>query len=310
MPPTQIRRLLNEIGEGGPLEISMECNPEDVTATRLTDWKDAGLNRLSLGIQTLNKDFARLLNRACTASKSASILQLVAEAQLPTWSIDLMFALPNQSVDDLQKDLDGLLQAGVPHVSLYGLTWEPGTPFHNALVQGRLQSTPDQQWREQYDLIRDVLTRAGFEQYEVSNFAKAGHRSIHNQLYWSDYPYMGIGPSAHGYRPDGHRTCHVADIQDYLMGDVPHLEAPTPEQLATDMLIGGMRTIHGLDLKRLEQKTSLAPSQIAIQSLEEKGLIVTEDHRIRPTFEGFPISDAIVRHLVTHLHGIRTSPSP
>ena len=304
LPTHELARLLKGLSCRPATEVSMECNPEDIEPDHLNAWRESGLNRLSIGMQTLNEKFAQFLNRGCTAKHSARILGEVHSMNWPSWSVDLMFALPNQTMTDLEQDLHAVLASEVPHVSLYGLTWEPGTPFHRAKQEGRMTEVNDEEWRLQYDRIRDTLISAGFEQYEVSNFAKPGHRSIHNQLYWSDQAYMGLGPSAHGYRPNQERTRHKSDISSYMNSVEVSVEMPAAQQRAVDMLIGGLRSVEGIDLERLAQKTGLSPNPAAIEALRKEGFIEYSESVIRPTHDGFPISDAMVTHLANKLERV------
>ena len=252
-------------------------------------------------MQTLNPKFARLLNRECTTEYAKEILQEVRQANWPSWSIDLIFALPEQTLTDLNQDLDAILSLDVPHVSLYGLTWEQGTPFARALAHGRMHAIDDDLWRKQYDLIRDRLLSNGYLQYEVSNFAKPGHESRHNSLYWSDAPYVGLGPSAHGYRPDGTRTQHVADVHQYMNHPEVQTHLPTRIQHAVDMLISGLRSTVGIHPRRLLAKSGHTIESKRIHHLVTQGLITMENGRIIPTHDGFPVSDAIVEYLI---HGL------
>lgn len=286
---------------GPNTEISMECNPEDITTQQLQAWHSIGIHRLSIGMQTLNPKFAHLLNRGCTTEYARDILQEVKNTPWRSWSIDLIFALPGQSLDDLNQDLDAVLELAPPHVSLYGLTWEEGTPFSLALAQGKMKAVSDDEWRNQYDLIRNRLLANGFEQYEVSNFAKPGHQSQHNLLYWSDAPYLGLGPSAHGYRLDGTRTQHAPDIVQYLKNPTVKTHQPSADQQALDMLIGGIRSTAGLDTQRLYSKTGLGIETERIRQLTKQGLITVKNGRIIPTHDGFPLSDAIVDFLTKGL---------
>jgi len=221
-----------------------------------------------------------------------------------------MFALPGQTAADIEDDLAAVIDLGAPHVSLYGLTFEPDTPFERALAQGRLIETNELEWRKQYDCIRQTLKSAGYEQYEVSNFAKPGQQSLHNQLYWSDRHYMGLGPSAHGYRPDGLRTRHLSDISGYMSGSLPVEETPTPKQRAQDMLVGGLRSVAGLDLERMAHRTGLTANPKTIDSLQNAGLIDKHVNHLYPTHEGYPVCDSVVRLLAQNLISISGRRSP
>ena len=310
LPVKALKHLCDSLVHEQTVEVSMECNPEDLDLPTLEAIRFAGVNRVSIGMQTLNERYARFLNRGCTTKFARELLSKVSRLQWNSWSIDLIFALPGQTEAELRADLETVLELGVPHVSLYGLTWEPGTPFKRALDSGKLTSVPDRAWRRQYDLIRETLSEAGLLQYEVSNFARPGHESLHNQLYWSDCAYMGLGPSAHGYLPDGRRTSHVSDIQQYLHEHTPSLDRPSDEQHALDMIVGGMRSRNGLDLQRLREKTGFTVPNVALTRLTQQEVIHWDGQRIAPTDAGFPISDAIVSHLATNMRPKPSDRSP
>ena len=305
MPAELLTPLLSpfDVLPGG--EISVEMNPDDVEQGWLAAAKIAGVTRVSLGIQTFNPDFAHLLNRAHTVHQAHQVVQQVRSLGFRTWSIDLMFALPGQSLNDLALDLDAVLAEDPPHVSLYGLTYEPGTAFYRARAAGKLPQPPDHLWRDMYDLLVERLDRAGLYRYEVSNFARPGHESAHNQGYWSDTPYLGLGPGAHGYAPDGRRWMNIADAAVYLSSADPtlHWDEPTPLSTATDHLVGGMRGIHGVHLERLKTRTGLHIKPSLLRGLIDGGMIAEKGARIHLTNDGFPIADAVVRKLVDGLAG-------
>ncbi|NCG21402.1 MAG: radical SAM protein [Rhodobacterales bacterium] len=305
MPAELLTPLLSpfDVLPGG--EISVEMNPDDVEQGWLAAAKIAGVTRVSLGIQTFNPDFAHLLNRAHTVHQAHQVVQQVRSLGCRTWSIDLMFALPGQSLNDLALDLDAVLAEDPPHVSLYGLTYEPGTAFYRARAAGKLPQPPDHLWRDMYDLLVERLDRAGLYRYEVSNSARPGHESAHNQGYWSDTPYLGLGPGAHGYAPDGRRWMNIADAAVYLSSADPtlHWDEPTPLSTATDHLVGGMRGIHGVHLERLKTRTGLHIKPSLLRGLIDGGMIAEKGARIHLTNDGFPIADAVVRKLVDGLAG-------
>ena len=303
MPAALFKRLVSSLTEPSIAEIGIEANPEDVQSKQLEHWLDSGVNRISLGIQTFNQEYAHLLNRACTVSRAREIIDSVRESGVRSWSVDLMFALPNQSLDDLKKEVDNLLQCEPPHVSLYGLTYEPGTPFERARKNGKLSPVDDEIWRAMYEYIVATLRSAGLQRYEVSNFSRPGHESIHNQLYWSDMPYMGIGPSAHGYTSSGARTANPANVQTWLqLGQFDgYRETPTKEQAALDMLVSGLRSRNGVSLGRMAEKTGFTIDVSPLHSWFQKGLIRLADDHLMVMDDGFPLTDALSRQLVHHL---------
>ncbi len=292
----RLRRAVDLETDG---EFSVEANPEDVDERWLDGALEAGVNRLSLGIQTFNADFSRLLNRAHSVDQATEVAASVAASGLRSWSVDVIFALPRQTLADLEIDIERILAIDPPHVSLYGLTFEPGTPFARAQQRRALIGPTDDLWRQMYDLLVERLEGAGLVRYEVSNFAKPGHRSAHNAGYWQGLPYMGLGPSAHGFLPDGSRYINVRDAAGYagFADPTENRERPTVIDAAADRLISGLRCTEGVDLGELGPPIAAS----VIDSLVAGGLLYRQDDRIALTSAGFPIADAVVMRLVEAL---------
>lgn len=298
LDPAQLARIIGAMGLAPDAEVSLEANPEDLDPARLAALRDAGVTRLSIGMQTLEPRFARLLNRASSVADAADAIARVAAMGFASFSVDLMFALPGQTVDDLDAELDKVLAAGAPHVSLYGLTFEDGTPFRRARDAGRLTETDEDTWRAMYERIAERLRGAGMTRYEISNYALPGHESRHNQLYWTDRPYLGLGPSAHGYAPDGARWHNVADLGAYLLAEDPTAEIERPGAIAaaTDRLLSGLRGVDGIDLADFRDRGIALPPD-AIAPLASAGLVVERAGRLILTDSGVAVADAIVERL-------------
>ncbi|MFN7146701.1 MAG: coproporphyrinogen-III oxidase family protein, partial [Myxococcota bacterium] len=226
-PPDELARIIAAVDPLPGAEISMEANPGDPLP--LTTFRDAGITRLSLGVQSFDPWVARRLGRGHTSDDAR---RLVAEAQAAGFasvSFDLMFAVPGQSLARFQADLAAVVALAPDHVSLYGLTIEEGTPFARSK-----RPLDDDLWRDMYDAAVDVLGAHGLERYEASNFARAGHRSVHNEHYWRARHWAGLGASAHAWWPDGTRAANLADTDAYLASPEPlaTTEVPAPEALA------------------------------------------------------------------------------
>lgn len=311
LPAEAVAALIRGIEPAPGAEITIEVNPEDVRPGWLDAVVDAGVDRVSLGVQSTIAEVARRLGRGHTQARAADAMTAVSRAGLRSWSADLMFGAPDQTLDALDRDLDALVAAGAPHVSVYGLTIEPGTRFASALEAGRAAVAPadDDLWRQMYDRIVDRLGAAGLERYEVSNFARPGHASLHNRGYWSDRPYLGLGPSAHGYAPDGARWVNQAALADYLASDDPTAssERPSDRARATDALVSGMRAVEGVDLDRLRARTGLGPDPAVVARLVAGGAVEARGARLALTHAGFPIADAVIRRLVD---GLAEAPGP
>lgn len=300
MPTGELARLMSALEIADEAEITIEANPEDVSPEWLTRVVSLGVNRISLGVQSTAASALKRLGRAHTMVHLRDAITAISSSTLRSWSVDLMFGLPDQSIAALRADLETVLTFSPPHLSLYGLTIEPETPFERAYQQGTLRIADADEWREMYDHLVDELSRHGLERYEVSNFAAAGHQSVHNRSYWRNQPYMGIGPGAHGYRFSGERWYNFRDLEAYLKASDPteQLEKPSPTQYATDWLLSAMRSVDGADLQMLEHHTGLRPKPDILGQLRGAGLIQLEQDKITLTAAGFPIADSVTLQLI------------
>lgn len=303
VPKDVLRRAVAALGQPDLDELTVEVNPEDAAPAWLEAAVGAGVDRVSLGVQTLDPRHARTLGRTRGTRAAPDALRRVRTLGLRSWSVDLIFAVPGQSLDDLRRDLDALLAWDPPHVATYGLTFEPGTAFTRLRDRGHLAELPDDAWRAMYDTITATLRGAGLERYEVSNFARPGHESRHNQLYWTDAPYLGLGPGAHGYAPDGTRWANPHDTARWLANptDSAKIEVPTPEQAAIDALISALRGRDGVDLDRLARRTGRTPSPVLIDALVREGLLRRDGPRLALTDAGVPLADALTARLARGL---------
>ncbi len=308
-PPPILERLL-ALGSGA-MELTLEANPEDLDAAYLDAALSSGVTRVSLGVQSLATAQARKLGRAHTPAEGRAAARLLAQSGVRSWSLDLMFALPHQTLADVLDDLDAMLSLDPPHVSLYGLTYEAGTPFGRAAARGKILETDEGLWADMYGAIVERLEAAGRPRYEVSNFARPGQESEHNRGYWRDRPYMGVGPSAHGYAPDGRRWVDRADTSAWMVGGerVRAWETPTPDQAATDMIISGLRSVDGLDLLRLARRTHRAPSPSAVAKLAHAGLVDATPDRLRLGPAGWMVADGVASALADDLLALDPAPS-
>lgn len=299
-PPEDLAAIIRTIQPSG--EVSLEANPGQVNAALLGEWRDAGVTRVSVGVQTFSRRHARLLNRGHTVEDAQTLLGLVAEAGFRSWSADLIFATPGQTLDELDADLDALLATSPPHVSLYGLTAEEGTPYGRAVADGRITPADDQAWRAAYERVVSRLEAEGLARYEVSNFARPGHRSAHNEHYWRGRPYAGLGVGAAGYWPDGARTQGPEDVAAYLADPVgtTTIERPSPEDAAVDWLVGTSRHIDGLSLEELAARGFTLREDV-VRGLVRAGLLTKTSTGLGLTPAGFPVADGVLRRLADAL---------
>ncbi len=243
-PPEQIAQLVRTIGAP---HVEMEANPEDLHLAPA--WARAGVTRLSVGAQSFDSRQVRFLNRAHDAESLAVRLAPLADL-FDSWSVDLIFGMPEQTLDDLERDLEQLLATDPPHVSLYGLTVYPGTALDRAVKEGRVL-LDDTVQADMLEHIVERLRKAGRSRYEVSNFALAAHRSSHNESIWRGDFYAGLGAGAHGWLPDGRRTVGVMDPDHFIATRLMKEEWPDRRQAAVDLIITMMRHVDGLPLSRL-----------------------------------------------------------
>lgn len=300
-PPELIGALIRALPLQDQAEVTLEVNPGTADAARLRAFCRAGVTRLSLGIQTFQARHARLLGRAHSVGEARALLGEIGQLPLRSWSFDLIFGLPGQALEELEADLDQLVEVQPPHVSLYGLTYEPDTPLTKARDSGRLVALDADRWRAQHDLLASRLQGGGWERYEVSNFARPGHRARHNEAVWRGGAYAGLGPAAHGLRPCGTRTVQPAHWPAWVGRQGPTLETCTPKERALDLVLTQTRHCMGLDLDRLERTTGHRVDPSTIHTLCAGGLVQARAGRLSLTEAGFPLADAVIRRLAKSL---------
>lgn len=264
LAPELLDRLLGELGRalgGGWMEATLEANPEGVTPDLLELLGRRGINRLSLGIQSLEEGVLRKLGRRAWREVSLASLNLVARRWTGQWSLDIMTGLPGQTWPQLREEMDRLLDFGPSHVSLYSLTLEPGTPLEALVDRGQVHlpdaGTADNLWLK----ARDRLQEKGWDWYEISNFARPGGESLHNLGYWRMNPYFGLGPGAHGTHPIGEDFRPVRTTQprlgDYLRGVSPQRDILSPREFFLEHLITGLRTAEGIPWEKFSRRFGL-----------------------------------------------------
>lgn len=239
------------------IEVTLEANPDDLSPDKLKNFYQAGINRLSIGIQSFHDPHLRFMNRAHNSSEALSCLSDARKVGFKDFSIDLIYGIPSESHHIWKEDIRQALQLGVNHISAYCLTIEPGTVFGNWLGKKKMKPIDEEFAAQQFEILYSALTKKGFEQYEISNFCLPGHYSRHNSSYWRQQMYLGAGPSAHSY--DGHnRQFNVSNNQRYIrsieQGLIPCTrENLTPTQKVNEYLLTSIRTRWGCSLGKLER---------------------------------------------------------
>jgi oxygen-independent coproporphyrinogen-3 oxidase len=283
--------------EGPTLEWTAEANPESLTQDVARSWVSAGVNRVSLGAQSFHEPTLRWMGRLHGSDGPGEAVHVARMAGLQDLSIDLMFGLPEHLGRPWRRDLESVLELDVPHVSLYGLTVEAATPLGRAVGEGRERPADEGRYREEFLLAAEVLAAAGYEHYEVSNFARPGHASRHNTVYWTGLPYLGLGNGAHSYAHPTRRW-NVRGWDDYRSavrdGASPEegRERLGQEEVRLESIWLGLRTRHGIGEAALG-----SPARQIVMRWEQEGLATCRGGRIRLTTEGWLVMDRLAVEL-------------
>jgi len=302
LPPAAVADLVGLVRAHWPLapdaEVTLEANPEDVTASGARQWRASGVNRVSLGAQSFDDGVLRWMHRAHDARRIGDAMTLLRDAGIANLSLDLIFALPAALRRDWDRDLEHALALTPSHLSLYGLTIEERTPLARWVARGAVRPTDDDRYAAEYLRAHARLAPAGLTFYEVSNAARPGQRSRHNQAYWTGVPYRGLGPAAHSF--DGRtRRWNLAAWEAYrralLAGRSPveHEETLSDEQQALERVYLALRTVEGLELTGGRASRLRQPPTAWL----DRGWVELAGGRVRCTPEGWLRLDALVADL-------------
>ena len=284
-----------------PTEITMECNPDDVTPEWVSALRELSVNRVSMGAQTFDDRRLRFLHRRHTAIEVFRAVERLRAADINHISIDLMFGFPDETREDWTEDIDRALALNIEHLSAYCLAYEEGTPLYRLREQGRVKELDEEVSRSMYETLIDRMTAAGYEHYEISNFARPGHHSLHNANYWNATPYIGLGASAHSY--DGvSRQWNISDTQRYIAsiaeGIVPaERETLDADTRYNDLVTTALRTARGIYLPSLCADRRNYLMQNARRHIEN-GLLAVEADRLHLTRQGLFVSDTVMSDLI------------
>ena len=294
--------IYNKVESGA--EVTIEMNPDDVSVPYADTLRQLGINRVSMGAQTFDDERLRWLNRRHTVAQVGQAVTILRAAGIRNISIDLMYGFPDETIDDFVRDIDEAIKLDVEHISAYCLMIEEGTELYRRYGDKRVREYDDSKEeteRKMYELLIDKLTAAGYEHYEISNFARPGFRSRHNSSYWTGVPYIGLGAAAHSF--DGHlRSWNVSDIQQYIAA-VNRDERLNEEEVlsATDFynerVMLGLRTCEGVDLSALSDDERNYCIQEAQPFLSDDILLLT-DNRLVLTRKGLFVSDYVISSLM------------
>lgn len=286
------------------IEITLEANPDDITDKKLQQWKLLGINRLSVGLQSFLDEELLWMNRAHTATESLVCIDKIQAAGFTNFSVDLIYGSPILNDDDWKKNVAMVIEKNIPHVSCYALTVEPRTTLHTMIAQKKKQDVDTEKQSRQFLMLINWMKAAGYEHYEISNFAKPGYRSRHNSSYWAGDSYYAFGPAAHGF--DGKkRWWNIANnslyIQSLQNNIIPfEQETLTKTQQLNEYIMTMLRTMEGLDLNYIvhhfgEEKSFILKD--ISRKYESTGKLKINNNRIVLTDDGKLFADGIAADL-------------
>ena len=309
MPPAAVAQVLDAVAALWPIaadaEITMEANPTSIEAENFRGYRTAGVNRVSVGVQALNDADLKALGRQHSAQEALAAFRLAAKI-FPRVSFDLIYARPRQTLDQWRAELTQALAEQQGHMSLYQLTIEPGTAYHDLHAKGSLIIPSEDRATDLYDITQELTERAGLPAYEVSNHARNGHESQHNLLYWRYGEYAGVGPGAHSRLAQGeNRRALIVEKHPESWRDLVNSQgtgvvadiAVTPAEQASEYLLMGLRVSEGIDLDRYAALAGRGIDSGKIAGLKSMGLIKREGSRLKATPDGRKLLNALIAEL-------------
>ena len=299
-----LQKLANQVTISEKLEMTFEVNPDDLSLEYLMGLKTLGINRLSIGIQSFDDGFLKMMNRRHNSKQAESSIEMALKVGIDNISIDLIYALPGLS-NDLWKDtLEKAFSFPVKHISAYHLGIEKGTVFGNWLKKGKIKETDEEISLEQFKMLNETAINFGFEHYEISNLALPGFRSKHNGAYWNNVPYLGLGPAAHSFNGT-HRFWNVSSINKYVettSASFGESEMLTTENQLHEYIMTRLRTTQGIDLRFIQQQFGIE-ERLKIENYLKK--YVNASHfeilgdYLRLSLKGWFTSDRIIAEIIT-----------
>ena len=285
-------------------EITLEANPDDITVEKANAWKNIGINRLSLGVQSFHEEDLKWMNRAHSAEQSLKSIEMVQAAGFSNLTIDLIYGTPTLTDQKWKANVDLAISLNIPHLSCYALTVEARTALQKMISQNKMHEVDAEQQARQFLLLIQWMEANGYEQYEISNFARPGMRSRHNTSYWQQKKYLGLGPSAHSFNIDS-RQWNIANNALYissLMNGLPatEIETLTPSQRLNEYIMTSLRTSEGMDLRFVSNnfgKQAMLDLEKQLNKFEKNGNLVRSGEIIRLTRDGKLFADGIASDL-------------
>lgn len=306
LTPEELKRFLSTVHHFfdvvSEAEITLEANPDDCTEENLEQWKQLGINRLSIGVQSFKANDLKWMNRAHTAKDAVQCVQKAQAAGFENLTVDLMYGLPGLTETEWRKHIQTVIDWGVPHISSYCLTVEEHTLLEKRVDAGELKVANDEEQSRQFEMLLDTLAQNGIQQYEISNFSKPGWESRHNGNYWKGVAYLGIGPSAHSFR-GASRQWNVANNAIYMKSvengaDYFESEVLSKNDQFNELLLTGLRTVYGVSLTQLGRLKEIDDDFIVkLRAFQKSGWMDQKEDQIFLTRDGRLRADYIAAEL-------------
>ena len=303
LAPQELQRLIDTAAECFDLsavgETTVEANPDDLTAHYINELRRTSVDRLSIGIQSFDDACLRMMNRRHTAAQAVEAVKRAQDAGFDNISVDLIFGVDGYGGESLRRNIEQVLALGVQHISAYHLTVEPGTAFARRVADGGMKIVGEEVGESEFLTLHERLAAAGYEHYEVSNYALPGRRSRHNSAYWQGTEYLGIGAGAHSF--DGTRRCwNAPTVGEYLAGEGGGEERLTERDRRNEMIMTSLRTAEGLDTELFGRMFGEAAAQKTFDMAKSfllAGTLVADGVRLRIPAVKWMVSDAVIESL-------------
>lgn len=288
------------------IEISVEANPGTINKEKLQVLRGNGVNRISLGVQAFDQKLLTNLGRIHTPQEAREGFYLAREVGFANINLDLMYGLPGQTLAQWENSLQNVLDLNPEHISLYQLKIEEGTPLARQLIRGEIQELSDEVALQMYQLAKKNLTKAGYEHYEISNYARPGYRCIHNQMYWLTKPYLGLGVGAHSYL-SAQRIANTDDLTDYIESWQNGIKPPFVEEFLSlpitmsEFMFMGLRLLDGIDLEEFKLRFSQDPQVVfkdAIDKCLNLGLVEFAGQKLKLTAQGVTLGNLVFQEFL------------
>lgn len=300
----ELERILHKLQEHfnivKEVEITLETNPDNINNVNLQDWKDLGVNRLSIGIQSFFEEDLQWMNRAHNAEEALRAVDLARSYGFENLTVDLIYGTPTLSDEHWKWNVDQLIKWRIPHISCYALTVEPKTALEHLIQSGKFPEVSAEKQAAHFTLLMQWLKEAGYEHYEISNFALPGHRSKHNSSYWRGEHYIGLGPSAHSFNTQS-RQWNIANNAIYIKevmsnGVYWEKEILSPTDVANEYIMTALRTMEGINLVKLEtllREEDFKKFCFEVDESKWKNYFIKKANSLSLTDEGKLFADAI-----------------